>query len=179
MNFEWTSSNPSVVSFSDATVLNPVVTVTSDGIYTLQLKSTEGVNNTTLTDTLSLIKDTTPPVVTPLANEASTLGVGFSKTADVTDESSGLASGLWEKVSGPGNVVFSNPTATTTTVTPDTASGSYTIKYTATDNAGYTVSDTFTFVPSISFNFTVRVSPFLCFLIFSMFSTQLHSFQCK
>ena len=81
-----------------------------------------------------------------LADETSTLGVGFSKTAYVTDESSGLASGLWEKVSGTGNVVFSNPTATTTTITPDTASDSYTIKYTATDNAGYTVSDTFTFV---------------------------------
>ena len=81
-----------------------------------------------------------------LADEASTIGVGFTKTADVTDESSGLASSLWEKDSGPGNVVFSNPTATTTTITPDTASDSYTIKYTATDNAGYTVSDTFTFV---------------------------------
>ena len=139
LSFEWTSSNPSVVSFSDATILNPVVTVTSDGIYTLQLKSTEGINNTVLTDTLTLIKDTTPPVLADLADETSTLGVGFSKTADVTDESSGLASGLWEKVLGTGNVVFSNPTATTTTITPDTASGSYTIRYTATDNAGLQV----------------------------------------
>ena len=150
LSFEWTSSNPSVVSFSDATILNPVVTVTSDGVYTLQLKSTEGINNTVLTDTLTLIKDTTPPVLADLADETSTLGVGFSKTADVTDESSGLASGLWEKVLGTGNVVFSNPTATTTTITPDTTSGSYTIKYTATDNAGYTVSNTFTFVWDIS-----------------------------
>ena len=55
------------------------MTVT-DGVYTLQLKSTEGINNTVLTDTLTLIKDTTPPVA-DLVFESRR--VGYSITADV------------------------------------------------------------------------------------------------
>ena len=140
LTLNW-SSTPGV-SFSnpDSSVINPEVEVTGpDGLYTLTLTSTDSYSSTTLTDTTLLTWDTTAPTfTTALGPDGVTYGAEFQLTATPVDATSGIASGVWQQVSGSGTVVFSDPTnpQTDIKVEPSTATDTYVIKYVVTDNIG-------------------------------------------
>ncbi|KKU82614.1 MAG: Peptidase M23, partial [Candidatus Amesbacteria bacterium GW2011_GWC2_47_8] len=65
----------------------------------------------------------------------------FTQDATATDDY-GIASFLWEKVTGPGNINFSDATIEDPEITVD-ADGIYDIKLTATDTSGNQFSDIF------------------------------------
>jgi hypothetical protein len=88
--------------------------------------------------------DTTPPVV-DAGSDRGTVSATFTQTGSATDtDGSGIASYSWTKQSGHYNPSFGSAGSAETTVTVN-GGGPYTIKLTATDNAGNTASDTFTF----------------------------------
>ncbi len=76
-----------------------------------------------------------PPVVTATANATVELGASAQLTGTVTDDGipnfPGVTS-LWTKVSGPGNVVFANTAAPSTTAT-FSAAGTYVLRLAAND----------------------------------------------
>jgi hypothetical protein len=84
------------------------------------------------------------------------VGAGADIVANAAVTRTGTASDTlsmtyqWQKVSGPGNVIFSNPTALTTNISADTA-GQYVIQLTATATDGQ--------VGSAQINFTWVTSP--------------------
>lgn len=67
----------------------------------------------------------------------------FSQDATASDGTSGIATYLWEKVSGPGTVTFGTPNAEDTTVSVDVI-GNYVLRLTVTDQAGNSATDEFT-----------------------------------
>ncbi|MFA6552197.1 MAG: Ig-like domain-containing protein [Candidatus Paceibacterota bacterium] len=80
--------------------------------------------------------------VVPTANAGSDVLAKetFTQTGTATDNVA-IASVLWEKVSGPGDISFGATTSPVTTITADT-DGVYEIKFTATDTAGNSTIDT-------------------------------------
>ena len=137
------------MSFSpSANILNPSVQSSTDGTYTVKLETTDSYSSVHTRCTFTLTWDTTDPYfTTAMTDEGSTIGAPFSKTAHPADDTSGIASGVWELVSSTvcGNVVFSNPNDPTTTLTPTISPATYVVKYTVTDQAGHSASDDFSF----------------------------------
>jgi hypothetical protein len=88
-----------------------------------------------------VVPDTVAPLIDPIqpfaANAAREISV------QVADKSP-LVFG-WEKISGPGNVMFDPVQASNSRISAD-ADGSYEIKFTATDSGGLTSSSTVTFL---------------------------------
>lgn len=65
----------------------------------------------------------------------------ITQDATVSDADSGVATYLWGKVSGPGNITFGSADVEDTTISVD-ADGAYVIRLTATDNAGNSANNT-------------------------------------
>jgi RHS repeat-associated protein len=136
----WTKvSGPGTVTFAAATSLTTTATFSIAGTYVLQL---------TGDDTEYIAGDTVTIVVNPVPpNQAPTVNAGADQviqppatsavlTGIVNDDGQPPGSSLtylWTKVSGPGNVTFSSPTALTTTATFSEA-GAYILRLTANDS---------------------------------------------
>jgi hypothetical protein len=120
------------------------VAITGEGTTYLRYASRDSDNNTQATVTRVVRIDKTAPTVSAGSDKIG--GALFSQTASASDAISGLnaSSYHWTKVSGLGTVAFSAVDALTTSIDAD-QTGTYVLGFSATDHAGNTASDTFTF----------------------------------
>jgi hypothetical protein len=135
-----TPCNPS----TGTTLASPYqVTISSEGTTYLRYASQDNDGNTQTTVSREVKIDKTVPSVEAGSDEAT--GVVSSRTATASDSLSGIDTSTyrWAKVSGPGQVTFSNVSSLNTSISTD-REGTYVISFSATDNAGNTGSDSFT-----------------------------------
>lgn len=118
----------------------------SDGLYWMHIRA-ESESGTVVTDVATSVRitnltlDNTAPVVT-LDQGNQTTKTPIHRKGGVQD-TSGIASYQWSKLSGPGNVTFSQPNSLETDITAD-ANGDYVIQLAVTDLAGNTGTASFT-----------------------------------
>jgi hypothetical protein len=137
-------SGPGTVVFVNANSLNASATFSTAGTYTLRLTANDG--SLTATDDV-VVTVTAPTNLAPVVNAGPDQIITFPSAALMAGAASddGLPSGstltrTWSKVSGPGTVIFGNPSMLNTTVT-FSASGSYTLRLTVSDGALSTSDD--------------------------------------
>ncbi len=119
------------------------VTVSTAGTSYVRYYSTDAVNNTETVKSQTINIDKNGPSVNAGVDESKK--AIFTQDATVSAGSSGIASYLWSKVSGPGAITFGTATTEDTTVTAG-QEGTYIIRLTVTDNASTAVYDEFTLV---------------------------------
>jgi RHS repeat-associated protein/uncharacterized repeat protein (TIGR01451 family) len=135
----WTkASGPGTVTFSDAAATSTVATFSQAGTYVLRFSAFDG--HLTRSEEASIVVSPAPsanqaPVVSAGPNLSLTFGSQVLLSGSVVDD--GLPAGRtvtrqWSKVSGPGTVGFSNPTAAVTNATFSLA-GTYVLRLTASD----------------------------------------------
>ena len=133
-------SGPGTVTFANASSPTTTATFSVEGTYVLRLLADDSEHISS--DNITIVVNPIPPnqapvvnagadqVIQPPANSASLVGT-------VTDDGLPPSSSLtyqWTKVSGPGTVTFSTPTALTTNATFSEA-GAYVLRLTANDSA--------------------------------------------
>ncbi|UCD38211.1 MAG: Ig-like domain-containing protein [Fidelibacterota bacterium] len=141
----WTQeSGLGTVTFGTPGGEDTTLSADTDGTYVCRLTVTDYAGNSAF-DELTLVWDTTPPNVN--AGPNATVNASYLQDATVSDPSpsSGIATYLWTKVSGPGSVTFGTPDTEDTTLGAET-DGTYVCRLTVTDNAGNSASDELTFV---------------------------------
>jgi len=133
-------TGPGTVTFANAAAKVTTATFSTSGTYTLRLTASDSA----LTASDDLVVTVNPattnkaPVVNAGVDQTITLPASSALTGTVTDD--GLpnppasVTTTWSKVSGPGTVTFANPAAKATTAS-FSASGSYTLRLTASDSA--------------------------------------------
>ncbi|HEX9986266.1 MAG TPA: discoidin domain-containing protein [Thermoanaerobaculia bacterium] len=143
----WTQvSGPAAANFADATAASTNVSFTAYGVYVLRLTAND--TELTSTDDVVVTYRKTPENLAPVVDAGADATTSTSTTTlsgTATDD--GLPTGsavavTWSKVSGPGNVTFSNAASRTTTAT-FTAYGIYVLRLTASDSE-LAASDTVT-----------------------------------
>ncbi|NOZ29289.1 MAG: DUF1349 domain-containing protein [Chloroflexi bacterium] len=146
LTFAWTVDSP-LCSFSNATVLNPTITCSDNGTYTVTLTVSDGVNEPVTDDATVTVSNVAPVVdagpdqtvyedsVVNLALVTFTdPGVLDTHTATIDwGDGSPLEIGIVSEVGGSGTVTSSH-------VYPDP--GVYTVTVTVTDNDDYVGTDT-------------------------------------
>jgi hypothetical protein len=119
-------------------------TADSDGIYYFYTRARDDRNNyesaPSAADTITTV-DTTPPEVD--AGPDVYANLQFTQDATVTDTGSGIDSLSWTLTSGPGLIIFGDPSAEDTTIRAASTGSTYYIRLTATDNAGNSAWDEF------------------------------------
>lgn len=135
LTYSWSQINgPGLITFSDTTILNPIILADTDGSYIIRLLVTDAAGNTSLLD-ITYFLDT----VAPEAN----IDLSFPTiNGTVTDQnpSSGGITTTWSQISGPGIIIFGDAQSLNTTFTADT-DGIYLIRLTvidAAENSNYT-----------------------------------------
>lgn len=121
------------------------ITISSEGTTYLRYASQDSSGNTQTTVSREIKIDKTAPIVSAGSDRSS--GLRITQTASVSDAVSGIdtATYAWTGVSGPGTVSFGSSAALSTTIDADEC-GTYVIRFSASDNAGNSASDTFTFI---------------------------------
>ena len=143
LTYQWSKqSGPGNITFGTATAQDTTVSADQDGTYVIQLTVVDVAGNSA-SSTFTLTWDTVQPTVSAGSNVSKNALFTTSATASDPSPTSGIASYLWTKVSGPGTITFaaSNAQNTTTTASQD---GVYVIQLTVTDNAGNSNSSQFT-----------------------------------
>ena len=141
LTVQWSQiSGPSTAAFADASQPFTTVTLDSPGTYLLRLSASDGELSTSSDVTVvGLVNngggnqppfvDAGPDQIIALPNPATLNGLAFDD---------GLPDGTlqiaWSKVSGPGDVVFTDPSNPKTTATFSIA-GDYVLRLTASDSA--------------------------------------------
>ncbi|MCG2827209.1 MAG: PKD domain-containing protein [Thermoplasmatales archaeon] len=135
-------SGPGTVTFGTNDTEDTTVSADTDGTYVIRLTVTDNAGNSK-SDDFELIWDIVNPTVD--AGTDKIKNAVFTQDATVTDTSpsSGIATYLWEKVSGPGTITFGTSDAENTTIAAS-ADGTYVIRLTVTDNAGNSMPGEFT-----------------------------------
>ncbi|HEV2331035.1 MAG TPA: LamG-like jellyroll fold domain-containing protein [Verrucomicrobiae bacterium] len=132
-------SGPGTVAFGDAS--NPTTTAnfSASGVYVLQLYASDSYLSAS--NTLKVTVDA-PPVVNAGPETTNTFPGSITLRGTASDD--GLPSGVlnlnWSEVSGPGTVIFSNPSATNSMATFST-NGIYDLRLTADDGVATNYSD--------------------------------------
>ena len=133
-------------SFSNADLITAGIVSGTDYWTTSKavvLTATDSANNTSVnSDSITYRQDTIVPDVN--AGDDKVVNAQASQDATVSDAGSGIATYLWEKVSGSGTITFETASAEDTTIEAS-AEDIYEIKLTATDTAGNSTSDTISF----------------------------------
>jgi len=129
-------SGAGAITFSSTSILAPMVSASVDDIYVLELKATDAAGNFR-TDQMNFQWTTTVPTVNVGPDLAAKASVSLSPTT------SNATTYAWSKVSGPGTITFSAPSAKNTNVTAST-DGSYVIRLTITSSTGQTANDSLT-----------------------------------
>ena len=146
LSFLWSKvSGPGNVVFSSPTGLSTTANFDQIGVYHLRLTASDSAlsasGDVTVTVTASA---NLPPVVTvgsvPPVSVNTPVTFSVTATDDGLPNPPGVLTYTWSKVSGPGNVVFATPSASSTSATFD-ASGSYVVRIAVSDSALNTVSD--------------------------------------
>lgn len=141
MQYSWQQSSGSgTLSFSNPTAVNTEVSADQDGLYSITFTA---LDTASLGSNISfdLLWDTTAPEVNT-GKDIYTTNTSVSKTATVIEMNN--YSVFWSQIDGPGTISFSDNNSLTTDITPS-VDGSYTIRLTATDEAGNSSFDEFTF----------------------------------
>ncbi|HEU4768602.1 MAG TPA: RHS repeat-associated core domain-containing protein [Pyrinomonadaceae bacterium] len=133
-------SGPGTVTFATASALSTTATFSIEGTYVLRLTADD--TEYTSSDTVTIIVNPVPPNAAPIVNAGADQVIQPPATSavlvgTVTDDGLPPGSSLtyqWSKVSGPGNVIFSTPTALTTNASFSEA-GVYILRLTANDSA--------------------------------------------
>ena len=132
-------SGPGTVTFANASALSTTATFSVEGTYVLRLTADD--SEYTGSDTLTIVVNPVPPNTAPVVNAGADQviqppAMSAALLGTVTDDGQPPGSSLtyqWSKVSGPGNVTFSSPTALATNATfSDT--GVYILRLTASDS---------------------------------------------
>ncbi len=131
ISLSWSKvSGPGDVAFANPSSAATTATFSAWGTYVLRLTATDGPHSTSSDTTI-----TAAPTITVNAGQDQNVklpaGVNLSGTVSETPAGAGIAV-LWSKVSGPGDVIFGTPSATSTTAS-FTASGKYVLRLTASD----------------------------------------------
>lgn len=119
----------------------------ADGVYWMHIRA-ELASGTVVTDVQTSVRitnltvDNTPPAVGLDQNNQTVSSKMHVK--GTAEDNSGVSNYQWSKVSGPGNVTFSDPNSAETDITAD-ANGDYVVQLTATDTAGNTGTATLYF----------------------------------
>ncbi|GAA0371575.1 hypothetical protein GCM10009092_39880 [Bowmanella denitrificans] len=149
----WASqSGPGTVTFADATAPTTTATFSATGTYVLRLTANDGEFSAfdDVQVTVADVAANQPPVANAGADANASPNVALALTGSYQDDGkSGPVTEAWSKVSGPGNVSFSNANAGSTQVTFDTV-GSYVLAYTVNDSE---------FSDSDQLNVTVATGP--------------------
>lgn len=118
------------------------ISMESEGVTYLRYASRDAGSNTQDAVTRVVKIDKTAPAAE--AGDDINTGAPFTRTAAASDALSGAdpATYRWTKVSGPGNVIFSDATSLTTSIQAD-SSGAYVIRFSVQDYAGNSSSDSF------------------------------------
>ena len=136
-------SGPGTVTFSNPHSAVTTATFSLPGTYVLRLTVNDSQFSNSDDAVVTVIPANQAPVVNAGANQTITLPSTASLSGTVTDD--GLPAGgtltiTWSKVSGAGNVTFSNPNSAMTTVTFNQA-GTYVLRLTANDSQLSSSSD--------------------------------------
>ncbi|MCU1383320.1 MAG: hypothetical protein JWL71_2017, partial [Acidobacteria bacterium] len=132
-------SGPGNVTFANAASAVTTATFDQAGPYVVRLTASDSLLSA-FADVTITVNPAAPtnqaPMVTAGANATITLPAGVSLNGSITDD--GLPIGatitaVWSKVSGPGNVAFTNAAGAVTTATFDQA-GPYVLRLTASDS---------------------------------------------
>ncbi|HEX6813149.1 MAG TPA: hypothetical protein VF384_16115, partial [Planctomycetota bacterium] len=139
---QWSKiSGPGTVTFSAPTQTTTNATCSLVGSYTLQLSAFDGAYTRTDTCVVTVTEANTPPVVDAGPDVTVVMPSAANLAGTVTDDGlNGPVTMQWSKLSGPGTVTFTAPTAAVTNATFSLA-GSYTLQLSANDGA-LTASDT-------------------------------------
>ena len=132
-------SGPGTVTFANAAAPSTSATFSIEGTYVLRLAADD--TDYISIDTITIVVNPIPPNQAPVVNAGADQVINPPATTatlsgTVTDD--GLPPNVsltyqWTKVSGPGNVNFSSPTALTTNATFSEA-GAYVLRLTANDS---------------------------------------------
>ena len=132
-------SGPGTVTFSDASNTTTTATFSTNGVYVLQLYASDSYLSAS--NSLKVTVDA-PPVVNAGPETTNTFPGSITLQGTATDD--GLPYGIlnenWSEVSGPGTVIFANPSATNSMATFST-NGIYVLRLTANDGAATNYSD--------------------------------------
>jgi RHS repeat-associated protein len=128
-------SGPGDVTFADEHAVSTTASFSTHGTYVLSLTASDGALSTTKEVTITVEPQNQPPTVNAGVDQRIALPSTATLDGTVTDD--GLPSGstvttLWTHVSGPGTVMFEDPTLTDTVATFSDA-GEHVLKLTATD----------------------------------------------
>lgn len=135
--FEYSNSGSAWAVFSNQ------VTFSSEGEYSVKFRQTDEAGNISPeTSAYNFIIDKTPPVVDAGENITTENRVTLQGSAH---DDGGIASLNWEKVSGPGSIVFGSQSEAATTVEAD-KQGTYILRLAAVDYAGNSAQSDMTLV---------------------------------
>lgn len=134
MSYQWTKvSGPGTVTFSAATSRASQASFSQSGAYVLQFSATDSLLSAS--DSMSVTVNQAP-VVNAGADQAVTLPAQAALQATASDDGipspPGAMTYQWSMISGPGTVIFSNPTAKSSQAS-FSAAGSYVLQFTASD----------------------------------------------
>jgi len=112
-----TTSGSGNVTFDDTSSPTSACSMDIDGTYVLRLTATDNLGHTA-TDTVTVVWDTTDPVVD--TGGSLSKNTAFNLTGTASDGLSGLESITWSMLSGPGTVTFGNTSSLTSSCSMDT-----------------------------------------------------------
>ena len=138
----WTKvSGPGTVTFTAPTAVTTAAGFSTSGTYVLRLTAWDGALSASDDVTVAVNPASTanqPPTVNAGADKTITLPSSISLTGTTSDDGKpnppGAHTRVWTKMSGPGTVTFTAPTAVTTAA-GFSMSGTYVLRLTASDGA--------------------------------------------
>ena len=132
-------SGPGTVTFGSASNTTTTATFSTDGVYVLQLYASDSHLSASNDVTVTVVA---PPVVNAGPETTNTFPGSITLQGTASDD--GLPYGElnlnWSQVSGPGTVIFSNPSATNSMATFST-NGIYVLRLTADDGVATNSSE--------------------------------------
>lgn len=144
-SYAWTQvSGPSTASFSSTTAVSPTVTgLSAEGAYVFRVTVTDDDGATDSAEITITAQVLVPPVADAGANQSVAIGSSVQLDSSSSSDDNGIASRLWQLLSGPVQIVFDDDTAAQPNVTFSVV-GTYIIQVTITDTDGLTDTDTVT-----------------------------------
>lgn len=136
-------SGPGTVTFADSGALDTQASFSSAGTYVLGLTATDSALSTTDNLTITVQPQNQPPTVSAGPDQTMALPHTATLNGTVTDDGLPEASTLtitWSQVSGPGTVIFEDPSLPNTSAT-FSVSGTYLLRLTASDTELTSKSD--------------------------------------
>jgi RHS repeat-associated protein len=134
----WTKvSGPGSVTFSNPTSATTAASFSEAGLYTLSLTATDSQATSADPIVVNVIPENHAPTANAGADQQITLPNVANLNGSVSDDGFPNGSTLtstWSKVSGPGTVIFANPSLTVTTATFSVA-GDYVLRLSVSDSA--------------------------------------------